>query len=83
MMLLPLGVLLLLSPALGTKQQCRLRANNNFINDPTFPTTTTFGNGSFPTSTSGNGNASGSSAGSMPTRQPFNYGAEPVRGVNL
>ncbi|KAF9267774.1 glycoside hydrolase family 5 protein [Marasmius fiardii PR-910] len=82
MMLLPLGVFLLLSPLVNTKQQCRLKANNLF-SDPTFPTSTSLGNSSFPTSTTGNGNPSGSSANSVPTRPPFNYGVDPVRGVNL
>ncbi|KAK1226567.1 hypothetical protein PQX77_010450 [Marasmius sp. AFHP31] len=83
-MLLPLGLLLLLTgPQLTNAEQCRLRAKN-MLNDPSFPATTTFGNGTMtPTGTNSNGQSSTSSTSATPTRTPFNYGSEPVRGVNL
>ncbi|KAL0061942.1 hypothetical protein AAF712_011226 [Marasmius tenuissimus] len=81
---LPLGLLLLLTGSqLTNAEQCRLRAKN-MLNDPSFPATTTFGNGTMtPTGTNSNGQSSTSSTSATPTRTPFNYGSEPVRGVNL
>ena len=74
---LRLGVVVLIE----AKQQCRLQLNNNQALLHTSPIigTSTSTAGHPPTSTS-----SGSSTTlPSPTVTPFNYGTEPIRGVNL
>jgi glucan 1,3-beta-glucosidase len=86
--LLPLGVLfvgfeaaLRLGVSVEAKQQCRLQLNNNQVPSPirTSPIigTGTSATGYLPTATS-----LGSST-TLPSITPFNYGTDPIRGVNL
>jgi glucan 1,3-beta-glucosidase len=87
--LLPLGVLfvgfeaaLRLGVPVEAKQQCRLQLNNNRRTasgtSPIIGTASgTSATGDPPTSTS-----SGSST-TLPSPTPFNYGTDPIRGVNL
>ena len=85
--LLPLGVFFVgfeaaLRPGLvvsvEAKQQCRLQRNNLNIQLPS-PIIGTSATGRPPTST-----PSGSiSSTTQPSSTPFNYGSEPIRGVNM
>ncbi|ESK94612.1 glycoside hydrolase family 5 protein [Moniliophthora roreri MCA 2997] len=79
MFFLPFG-LLLCQALLSTAEQCQLRLNLN-LNDPTIPTSTTIGNGSDNNSATASG--TDRPPDSTPTRQPFDYGSEKIRGVNL
>jgi hypothetical protein len=79
--------LLLLGQVLA--QQCRLVAPQNLGATPA-PQTSKISTASIPTQTvniaassSASTSPSGSSASSLPTLAAFNYGTDPIRGVNL
>jgi hypothetical protein len=65
------------------QQQCRLQLNNNQVPLRASPTATS----SSSSSTSATGypptSASSGSSSTLPSATPFNYGTEPIRGVNL
>ena len=68
----------------GAKQQCRLQLNNNQVQVPLAPTSPIIGTGTsvtghLPTSTS----SGSSTTNTLPSPTPFNYGTDPIRGVNL